>query len=65
MAQERLLSISDVLKINIGLLENLRIPASEPEIFQTVSAVLRNCRVCCEAQEKAEAEGRENDTDAE
>lgn len=65
MDQEKMFSVSDVLKINIQMLENLRVPVKEQEIYQTVSAVLRNCRVCCEAQEKAEAEGKANESDAE
>lgn len=64
MQNQELMTISDVMQVNINLLENLRIPTTEPEIFNTVRAVINNCRVCYDAQKKAETEGEQNDAEA-
>ena len=50
------MTIYEVQMENIRILEQLRIPATEEEIFRAVRGVIQNCRACVEAIERSEAE---------
>ena len=50
--ENRTVTIREVLQQNIGILENLRIPAREKEIWTAIQAVLYNEKVCVEAMEQ-------------
>lgn len=52
------MTIYEVLVANINALGELKIPAREPEIFQTVSATINDLTVCCRTIEAEEAKNK-------
>lgn len=52
------LSVMDVLKENVKILNGLRIPVSEREIWVSVSGVIQNTQLCIDAMERAEEEAK-------
>ena len=50
------MTVYQVLQENITILERLRIPATEEEIWRGVRAAIQNCRACMNAIEQSEAE---------
>lgn len=48
------MTIYEVLKQNIEILENLRIPAKERELWGAMQQVLQNEQMCVAAMEEAE-----------
>lgn len=50
------MKVIDVLRENMKILSELRIPIKEPQIWSAVSGVIQNTQMCIEAMERAEAE---------
>lgn len=48
------MTIYDVLKQDVQILESLRIPARETELWNAIQSVLQNEQVCIGAMEQAE-----------
>lgn len=49
---EQKMSVLDVLKVNMGILNQMRIPIGEKQIWEAVQAVMQNEAACIEAMEK-------------
>lgn len=49
---EQKMSVLDVLKVNMGILNQMRIPIGEKQIWEAVQAVMQNELACIEAMEK-------------
>lgn len=56
--EPKAMSVADVLKENLRILNELRIPVSEREIWGAVAGVVQNTKLCIEAMERAEAEAK-------
>lgn len=52
------MTVYEVLKQNIQILEGMRIPAGERNLWDAIQAVLANEKACMEAIERTEAEKR-------
>ena len=59
---EEKMSVLDVLKVNMGILNQMRIPIVEKQIWEAVQAVMQNEMACIEAMEK-EAAKKQEETD--
>ena len=46
--EDRKLSVLEVLKINMNILENMRIPIGERQIWDGIQGVMQNERACIE-----------------
>lgn len=58
---EEKMSVLDVLKVNMGILNQMRIPIGEKQIWEAVQAVMQNEMACIEAMEKEDARKQEED----
>lgn len=58
---EEKMSVLDVLKVNMGILNQLRIPIGEKQIWEAVQAVMQNEIACIEAMEKEAAKKQEDE----
>ena len=50
------MKVIDVLRENMKILSELRIPVKELQVWSAVSGVIQNTQMCIEAMERAEAE---------
>lgn len=50
------MKVIDVMRENMKILSELRIPIKEPQIWSAVNGVSLNTQMCIEAMERAEAE---------
>lgn len=57
--EDRKLSVLEVLKMNMNILENMRIPIGERQIWDGIQGVMQNERACIEAMEEQERKTRE------
>lgn len=63
------MKVIDVLRENMKILSELRIPVKELQVWSAVSGVIQNTQMCIEAMKRAEAEAMaksaQESTDAE
>ena len=57
--EERKLSVMDVLKMNLSILEGMRIPVGERQIWEAVQGVMQNERACIQAMEEQARKAQE------
>lgn len=57
--EDRKLSVLEVLKMNMNILKNMRIPTEERKIWDGIQGVMQNERACIEAMEEQERKTRE------
>lgn len=53
--EERKLSVLEVLRMNMGIMERVRIPIGERQIWEAMQAVMQNEQACITAMEEQEA----------
>ncbi len=56
------MTVKEALEGNITVLQSLRVPIGEQEIYQTISNTINNLRACVDAIAKCEAEAQEQAT---
>ena len=59
------MTIYDVLKENIKVLESMRISTKELELWNAIQTVLQNEQVCIQAMEEADQKNKEGDQEEE
>lgn len=59
--KQETMSVIDVLRENVRILNGMRIPVSEREIWNAVAGVCQNTQACIDAMEQAEAKAAEGD----
>ena len=53
--EERKLSVLEVLRMNMGIMAQVRIPIGERQIWEAMQAVMQNEQACITAMEEQEA----------
>ena len=59
---EQKMSVLDVLRMNVNILNPMRIPLEEKQIWDGIQAVLQNEQACIEAMEKEAAAQKKDET---